>query len=42
VLEDDARAGALGAQARATVESELSWDRYVDRLVPIIDIAARS
>jgi glycosyltransferase involved in cell wall biosynthesis len=32
VLADDARARALGAGARVTVERELGWERYVDRL----------
>jgi glycosyltransferase involved in cell wall biosynthesis len=32
LLRDDFHARALGASARATVERELSWERYVDRL----------
>jgi len=32
VLTDGAHAEALGARARATVESGFTWDRYVDRL----------
>ena len=30
VLRDDLHARALGASARATVERELTWERYVD------------
>ncbi|HEY1317938.1 MAG TPA: glycosyltransferase [Gaiella sp.] len=41
VLRDDARAAALGARARATAESELAWERYVDRLVGLLASAAR-
>ena len=40
VLGDDARAQALGARARATVESGFTWRRYVDRLGEILDAAA--
>jgi glycosyltransferase involved in cell wall biosynthesis len=40
VLRDDERAQALGARARATVESELTWGRYVDRLVDVLAAAA--
>ena len=32
VLRDNLHARALGVSARATVERELSWERYVDRL----------
>ena len=32
LLRDDEQARALGSQARATVESELTWERYVARL----------
>jgi glycosyltransferase involved in cell wall biosynthesis len=32
VLRDDLHARALGTSARATVERELGWERYVDRL----------
>jgi glycosyltransferase involved in cell wall biosynthesis len=32
VLRDDFHARALGASARATVERELSWERFVDRV----------
>jgi glycosyltransferase involved in cell wall biosynthesis len=39
VLADDARARELGARARATVEAELSWGRYVDRLAAILAAA---
>jgi glycosyltransferase involved in cell wall biosynthesis len=40
VMRDEGRAGALGARARATVEAELAWSRYVDRLAAILDAAA--
>ena len=40
LLGDEAQARALGARARATVESDLSWDRYVDRLSALLDVAA--
>lgn len=36
VLRDDAMARALGARARATVESGFTWDRYVDRLQELL------
>ena len=42
VLADGAQAEALGARARATVESGFTWDRYVDRLAAILDAAAMS
>jgi len=43
VLGDDLRARALGGSARITVERELGWDRYVDRLEELIlDAAATS
>ena len=32
VLRDDFHARALGVSARATVERELSWERYVERI----------
>ena len=41
LLRDDGQAAALGARARATVESELTWERYVDRLVDLLATAAR-
>jgi glycosyltransferase involved in cell wall biosynthesis len=37
---DDARARALGSRARATVESTLTWDRYVERLERVLLAAA--
>jgi glycosyltransferase involved in cell wall biosynthesis len=40
VLGDEEKAGALGVRARATVESELSWDRYVERLERLLLAAA--
>jgi glycosyltransferase involved in cell wall biosynthesis len=40
VLRDDWHARALGASARATVERELTWDRYVDRLAEVLRAAA--
>jgi glycosyltransferase involved in cell wall biosynthesis len=40
VLGDEETAGALGVRARATVESELSWDRYVERLERLLLAAA--
>jgi glycosyltransferase involved in cell wall biosynthesis len=42
LLGDDARSGELGARARASVEAELSWDRYVDRLAGILESTVRS
>jgi glycosyltransferase involved in cell wall biosynthesis len=36
VLRDEFHARALGASARATVERQLSWERYVDRLDVIL------
>jgi glycosyltransferase involved in cell wall biosynthesis len=36
VLGDGARAQALGAGARATVEREFGWERYVDRLEKLL------
>ncbi len=40
VLGDDWRARALGASARATVERDLTWERYVDRIAELIAGAA--
>jgi glycosyltransferase involved in cell wall biosynthesis len=40
VLRDESRARALGASARATVERELSWERYVDRIQEVLLDAA--
>jgi glycosyltransferase involved in cell wall biosynthesis len=40
VLRDDAHARALGASARATVERELGWQRYVDRIERLLRDAA--
>jgi glycosyltransferase involved in cell wall biosynthesis len=39
VLGDDTLALSLGARARATVEAELGWDRYVDRLAGVLAAA---
>ena len=36
VLRDDLHARALGASARATVERELTWERYVDRIEALV------
>jgi glycosyltransferase involved in cell wall biosynthesis len=36
VLRDEWRGRALGASARLTVERDLSWDRYVDRLEQLV------
>ena len=36
VLRDEWHARSLGARARNTVESDLTWDRYVDRLEAIL------
>ena len=41
VLRDDAAARGLGARARATVEAELGWQRYVDRLARVLAAARR-
>jgi glycosyltransferase involved in cell wall biosynthesis len=40
VLGDDERARALGLHARATVESGLTWERYVARLAVVLADAA--
>ena len=40
VLGDDGRATALGARARATVTSGLTWDRFVGRIEELLDAAA--
>lgn len=42
VLEDEARARELGARARETVESGLTWQRYVGRLEQLLLAAAES
>jgi glycosyltransferase involved in cell wall biosynthesis len=40
LLGDEGSARALGAAARATIEAELSWERYVDRLERLLlDVA---
>jgi len=36
VLRDDFHARALGSSARATVERELTWERYVDRIEELL------
>ena len=41
VLTDDAPARELGLQARATVESRLTWERYVSRLADLLEAARR-
>jgi glycosyltransferase involved in cell wall biosynthesis len=40
VLRDEWHARALGASARATVERELGWERYVERLESLLRAAA--
>jgi glycosyltransferase involved in cell wall biosynthesis len=40
VLRDAWHARALAASARATVERELTWERYVDRLAALLDETA--
>jgi glycosyltransferase involved in cell wall biosynthesis len=40
VLRDEPRARALAASARATVEQDLSWERYVDRIGAVLLDAA--
>jgi glycosyltransferase involved in cell wall biosynthesis len=40
VLRDDFHARALGASARATVERELTWEQYVDRIEALLRDAA--
>lgn len=42
LLTNDAQARGLGAAARATVEAQLTWGRYVERLATITDAAAMS
>jgi len=39
LLGDEARASALGARARATAESELSWGRYAERIERLLHAA---
>jgi glycosyltransferase involved in cell wall biosynthesis len=39
VLRDEWHARSLGARARRTVESGLTWDRYVDRIETILRAA---
>ena len=41
VLSDDSAARALGARARQTVESELTWTRYVDSFEGVLRAAVR-
>ncbi len=36
VLRDDFHARALGSSARTTVERELTWGRYVDRIEELL------
>jgi glycosyltransferase involved in cell wall biosynthesis len=36
VLRDEWHARALGARARKTVEAQLTWDRYVDRIERVL------
>ena len=40
LLDDDAAGRQLGSSARRTVERDLTWERYVDRLAGILDGAA--
>ena len=40
VLRDEFHARALGASARATVEREFTWERYVDRIEELLRDAA--
>jgi glycosyltransferase involved in cell wall biosynthesis len=40
ILRDDFHARALGVSARATVERELSWERYADRVEELLHDAA--
>ena len=40
ILGDVVHARALGSSGRRMVERELTWDRYVDRLASIVQIAA--
>jgi glycosyltransferase involved in cell wall biosynthesis len=41
VLRDDWRARAIGARARRTIEDELTWLRYVDRIEAVLRAAMR-
>ena len=41
LLGDEEQARALGARARATVESQLTWDRYVGRLESLVLTAGK-
>ena len=40
VLRDEFHARALGSSARATIEQELTWERYVDRIETLVRDAA--
>jgi glycosyltransferase involved in cell wall biosynthesis len=40
LLADEGRARALGDRARATVESTLTWERYVDQIEELLAVAA--
>ncbi len=42
VLRDEWHARALGASARATIERELTWERYVNRIEQVLRRAARA
>ncbi len=39
LLRNERQARALGVRARATVESDLAWERYVDRLAGLVAAA---
>jgi glycosyltransferase involved in cell wall biosynthesis len=41
VLRDDLHSRALGVSARATVERELTWERFVGRIRELLEDAAR-
>lgn len=42
VLRDDSHARALGVAARRTVEGNLTWERYVERVEAVLDEARRT
>jgi glycosyltransferase involved in cell wall biosynthesis len=41
LLAEPEAAAALGRRARETVERELGWERYVDRMEDVLRVASR-
>ncbi len=42
LLDDDDRAQAIGARARATVEEHLTWGRYANAIRELLSTACRT